>query len=264
MSRLTQILRGKKIKPLTEMEAAVKYAVDHAGSGINIDWEQGSIEGSTGIPFDNLNQIRTTVLPAGIKSATCDNRYHFAVFAYDGDNYVGHWNGTDFSKTGNSLFVTTFSFEDYADYRFRITLTYADSYTTPISPSAGKNVTFTQAGSGGGGDSEPFTVHLTLISMDDQTMIGTATFDKTVAEIAAAHEKGREVYAVLDTSEEKDGHMERSVYRIPLTAVSYIDGTPRGASFSMTQMVSENANMVYSGMLAADNPTGTITVKALN
>lgn len=149
MSRLTQILRGKKIKPLTEREAAVKYAVDHAGSG-------------------------------------------------------------------------------------------------------------------GGGGGDPLVVNLTNLNMDDETMIGTATFDKTVAEIAAAHEKDREVYAVLDTSEEKDGHMERSVYRIPLTAVSYIDGTPRGASFSMTQMVSENANMVYSGMLVADNPTGTITVKALN
>lgn len=33
MSRLTQILRGKKIKPLTEMESAVKYAIDNAGSG---------------------------------------------------------------------------------------------------------------------------------------------------------------------------------------------------------------------------------------
>ena len=31
MSRLTQILRGKKITPLTDMESAVKYAVDHAG-----------------------------------------------------------------------------------------------------------------------------------------------------------------------------------------------------------------------------------------
>lgn len=33
MSRLTQILRGKKIKPLTEMESAVKYAIDNAGGG---------------------------------------------------------------------------------------------------------------------------------------------------------------------------------------------------------------------------------------
>lgn len=33
MSRLTQILRGKSVKPLTEKEAAVKYAIDHAGSG---------------------------------------------------------------------------------------------------------------------------------------------------------------------------------------------------------------------------------------
>lgn len=33
MSRLTQILRGKKIKPLTEIESAVKYAIDNAGSG---------------------------------------------------------------------------------------------------------------------------------------------------------------------------------------------------------------------------------------
>lgn len=33
MSRLTQILRGKKIKPLTEMESAVKYAIDNSGGG---------------------------------------------------------------------------------------------------------------------------------------------------------------------------------------------------------------------------------------
>lgn len=33
MSRITQILKGKKVKPLTELESAVKYAVDHAGSG---------------------------------------------------------------------------------------------------------------------------------------------------------------------------------------------------------------------------------------
>lgn len=33
MSRITQILKGKKVKPLTELESAVKYAVDHAGGG---------------------------------------------------------------------------------------------------------------------------------------------------------------------------------------------------------------------------------------
>ena len=33
MSRITQILKGKKVKPLTELEHAVKYAVDHAGGG---------------------------------------------------------------------------------------------------------------------------------------------------------------------------------------------------------------------------------------
>lgn len=33
MSRLTQILRGKNLKALTELEAAVKYAVENAGGG---------------------------------------------------------------------------------------------------------------------------------------------------------------------------------------------------------------------------------------
>lgn len=36
MSRLTQILRGKKLKPLTEMESAVKYAMDNAGGGVMV------------------------------------------------------------------------------------------------------------------------------------------------------------------------------------------------------------------------------------
>lgn len=34
MSRLTQILRGKNVTPLTEKEAAVKFAVDNAAAGI--------------------------------------------------------------------------------------------------------------------------------------------------------------------------------------------------------------------------------------
>lgn len=33
MERLNQILRGKKLTPLTEKESAVKYAIDNAGSG---------------------------------------------------------------------------------------------------------------------------------------------------------------------------------------------------------------------------------------
>lgn len=33
LERIAQILRGKNVKPLTEMESAVKYAVENAGSG---------------------------------------------------------------------------------------------------------------------------------------------------------------------------------------------------------------------------------------
>lgn len=76
MSRLTQILKGKKVKPLTEMENAVKYAVDHSGSGSGLpdvtSADNGDVLGVVGgewakttpksyAPFETLGTAGTSV-----------------------------------------------------------------------------------------------------------------------------------------------------------------------------------------------------------
>lgn len=71
MSRLTQILRGKKVTPLTEKEAAVKYAVDNAGgAAITVD---AALSATSENPVQNKAVYAAVTGIAGLPAVTADD-----------------------------------------------------------------------------------------------------------------------------------------------------------------------------------------------
>lgn len=60
--RLSKILRGKDTKPKTELEAAIKYALDHAGGG-------GSITVDEALSDTSENPVQNKVIAAALAAA---------------------------------------------------------------------------------------------------------------------------------------------------------------------------------------------------
>lgn len=104
----------------------------------SLTWAVGAISSSNGTNSSSTTRIRTNnYIPKSASSISVESGYKYILFAYNGGSYVGTWNGTNFTKTGNwrtaSLYLK--ALPDY-DYK----LVFANSNDTAMSVDYAENV----------------------------------------------------------------------------------------------------------------------------
>ena len=109
-------------------------------------WQQGTINASSGIYVNSTTRIRTTItLPKYTIGFQTETGYSALIYAFNGDEYVGNWNGTTFIKatTGNVWFTEAFFSEISENYTFKLVLQKDSSDS--IVPSDASNCLFITA-----------------------------------------------------------------------------------------------------------------------
>lgn len=104
----------------------------------SLTWAVGAISSSNGTNSSSTTRIRTNnYIPKSASSISVESGYKYILFAYNGGSYVGTWNGTNFTKTGNwrtaSLYLK--ALPDY-DYK----LVFANSNDTAMSVDYAENI----------------------------------------------------------------------------------------------------------------------------
>lgn len=126
---------GDRIFPL---EDAV-----YMNSSVPALWTVGAISSTNGTNSTSTTRLRTDYLPDSIVSISCNSGYRYILFAYNGDTYIGTWNGTTFSKSANWLTAETV-FSTLPDYKYRVVLARdPDSGNVTTDDCVGLNITTT-------------------------------------------------------------------------------------------------------------------------
>ena len=101
-------------------------------------WQQGAISSSTGGHSSSTTRIRTIgYLGKGVKKISVNDGFRYILFAYDDTGtYIGTWNGTAFTKSGNWR-TENLDLMSLPDYNFRIT--FAHVVDAAISPADATN-----------------------------------------------------------------------------------------------------------------------------
>lgn len=85
-------------------------------------WASGAISSSSGDNTSSTTRIRTIdYLSKGVKKVAVASGYKYILFAYEDGTYIGTWNGTSFSKSGNWRTDVT-DLINLPDYDFRVVL----------------------------------------------------------------------------------------------------------------------------------------------
>ena len=115
----------------------------YMNSSVPALWTVGAIGSSNGTNSTSTTRLRTAYLPDSVISIVCNSGYRYILFAYNGDTYVGTWNGTTFSKSANWLTTETV-FSALPDYKYRVVLARdPDSGNVTTDDCVGVNITTT-------------------------------------------------------------------------------------------------------------------------
>lgn len=94
-------------------------------------WVQGAISSSTGVNSSSTTRLRTVnYIAKGVKKLSVASGYRYMIFAYDGGEYVGTWNGSAFTQSGNWLTSET-DLTKLPNYDFRIVFSYGSATVYP-------------------------------------------------------------------------------------------------------------------------------------
>lgn len=148
-SDLKEVLTSyaQRIKGLAAADEEIKADLaDLISTTTNVSFfEQGTINASTGALADSTTRIRTkTVFDKSTLSVTLDTGYSALVYAFNGNEYIGNWNGQTFIKTtsGNVWFNGTITFKSISpNYKYKIAVRKDNG--DAITPSDASHVTLT-------------------------------------------------------------------------------------------------------------------------
>lgn len=132
-SHVTATDVGKTFKSIDQSTQANNSEVYYLSS---LNWEQGSIDATTGEFSGNGRRIRAKLTVSNINKISADGGLFFTIFAFSGDTYVGEWNGSSWEKAAVRIsgdFDATIL--DNYDYTFWIMGGYVDN--SSINPSIG-------------------------------------------------------------------------------------------------------------------------------
>ena len=118
-------------------------------------FERGAISSSSGANSSSGSSTRLRTigtLPEGICRIGVNSGYKYVLMAYDGDDYLGCWNGTDFQTSSAYWWTEEVTLSAVGDHRFRLVV--ANNRDTSINVSDAVNLlmysyadrTLTQAG----------------------------------------------------------------------------------------------------------------------
>lgn len=104
-------------------------------------WASGAISSSTGTNVSGSTRIRTIgYIGKGVKKVSAVSGYKYILFAYEDGTYIGTWNGTSFSKSGNWRTTET-NLINLPDYDYRIVLATSSDGTIGINSALNLSLT---------------------------------------------------------------------------------------------------------------------------
>ena len=127
-------------------ELNIKASESLVKSPIFSFWITGTINATTGANTTSSTRIRTRyTLPENIISVAPQNGYAVALYAYNGDEFVGVWTGEAFTKGSTNItwFDDEIYFKKFGDYQYRIVTHNASS--TEITAEDCVNLVFTRS-----------------------------------------------------------------------------------------------------------------------
>lgn len=123
---------------------AVGDGIDNIESTILFDasssltWAVGAISSSNGTNSTSTTRLRTNnYIPKSTSAISVESGYKYILFAYSNGSYVGTWNGTNFTKTGNWR-TTSLYLKSLPDYDYK--LVFADSNDIAMSVDYAENI----------------------------------------------------------------------------------------------------------------------------
>ena len=93
-----------------------------ADANSDVLWDVGALSSSTGAVSSSTTRLRTkSYISKGTQRISVANGYRYILFAYNAGTYIGTWNGSSFTKSGNWRTTET-DLTALPDYDYRIVL----------------------------------------------------------------------------------------------------------------------------------------------